>query len=303
MATKHRIAAGAAGGFDLHSHRADAPGPRLVVLGGVHGDETEGVLAAGRLATADLALIGGQVDVVPVCHEAAFAIDSRISPIDDKNLARVFPGDPAGSATEQLAHHLYREVLAGADLLIDLHTSGQSYDMPFLAGYHGPTRGALSLARTAAEHFGADFIWRHPALSTGRTVSVVEQAIYVESLGGGATNADVVARYVQGVKNVMVALGLLNEAGVPGDPNAVRVVGGGNLDRDMISVESEGVLMSAVDAGARVIKAQLLGRVEDIHGTVLEELRAPADGWVMARKRRSPVAADDLVFCLASDDG
>src|SRR4051794_8848897 len=102
-------------GFRLHElGRAD--GPCVVVLGGVHGDETQGVRAAMKVADAafrsDLA---GRLLVVPVAHEAAFQAASRVNPADGGNLARAFPGSPAGTPTERLAHLLEQEVLCGAD--------------------------------------------------------------------------------------------------------------------------------------------------------------------------------------------
>lgn len=300
--TKRRIDAGPAGGFDLHRIDSGVPGPRFVVLGGVHGDETEGALAAGRLAASPPTPTHGVIDIVPVCHEAAFAADSRTSPIDGGNLARVFPGDPDGPPTARLAHHIFTEVLDGADFLIDLHTSGQQYDMPFLAGFRRADPNEDPVCERAAIAFGADFVWRHPHRSEGRTVSVVEHAIYCESPGGGATNPATVDAYVDGVLRVLAELGWVTEGPPPRTEPQIRVTGGGNLDSDMVSVTHTGVFLSDVGRGDRVDSGQRLGRVVDVAGTVLEELTATTDGHVMALKRRSPVVAGDLVVCLASHD-
>ncbi len=300
--TVRRIDAGPAGGFDIHRVDSGVSGPRFVVLGGVHGDETEGALAAGRLAASPLTPVRGIIDIVPVCHEAAFAADSRTSPIDGGNLARVFPGDPDGTATARLAHHLLTEVLDGADFLIDLHTSGQQYDMPFLAGYRGQDPDEQTIDERAAIAFGADFVWRHPHRSEGRTVSVVEHAIYCESPGGGPTNPATVDAYVDGVHRVLAELGWVAEGPPRRTEPQIRVTGGGDLDSDMVSVAHPGVFLADVDRGDRVTTGQHLGHVVDVVGTVLEELVASNDGHVMALKRRSPVVAGDLVVCLASHD-
>ena len=300
--TQRRISAGAAGGFDIWTAEADLPGPRVVVLGGVHGDETQGVLAAGRLAVDETRLIRGSLDIVPICHEAAFEADSRTSTLDGGNLARVFPGDPSGGPTEQIAHHIFTEVLSGADLLIDLHTSGQGYDMPFLAGYQADSAAADSLAKQAASAFGADFLWRHPGRSEGRTVSVVEQAMYVECPGGGSMSPASVDAYVAGVQRVLAMMDMID--GAPPDPDraAIRVAGGGDLDRDMISVRCSGMFVTDLVSGAMVSAGQLLGTVVTTRGQILEEVHAPHEAWVMAVKRRPPVIADDLVVCLATPD-
>lgn len=299
---QRRISAGAAGGFDIWTAAAAAPGPRVVILGGVHGDETQGVLAAGRLAVDETRLTRGSVDIVPVCHEAAFEADSRTSSIDGGNLARVFPGDSSGGATEQIAHHIFTEVLSGCDLLIDLHTSGQGYDMPFLAGYQADTATADSLAKKAASAFAADFLWRHPGRSEGRTVSVVDQAMYVECPGGGSMSPASVDVYVAGVQRVLAMMGMV-AVGPPDSAHAaIHVTGGGDLDRDMISVCHNGMFVTDLMSGAKVEAGQLLGTVVTIGGQLLEEVHAPYEAWVMAVKRRPPVIANDLVVCLATAD-
>jgi predicted deacylase len=297
--TQRRVLAGDAGGFDLWTAEAAAPGPHVVVLGGIHGDETQGVLAAGRLAADETRLTRGRVSIVPISHEAAYNADSRTSAIDGGNLARVFPGDPSGGPTEQIAHHIFTEVLDGADLLIDLHTSGQGYDMPFLAGYQADTVTADSLAKQAASTFGAEFLWRHPDRSEGRSVSVVDQAIYVECPGGGSMSLASVDAYVAGVQRVLAMMDMV--ASAPPDPAsaAIRVVGGGNLDRDMISVHHAGLFLTDLVSGAKVEAGQLLGTVVATSGQVLEEVLSPSEAWVMAVKRRPPVSPDDLVVCLA----
>ncbi len=300
--TQRRVSAGTAGGFDVWSTQAAAPGPRVVILGGIHGDETQGVLAAGRLAVDETRLTRGRVDIVPVCHEAAFQADSRTSAIDGGNLARVFPGDSSGGATEQIAHHIFTEVLSGCDLLIDLHTSGQGYDMPFLAGYQSDTTTGDSLAKHAASAFGADFLWRHPGRSEGRTVSVVDQAMYVECPGGGSMSPASVDAYVVGVQRVLAMMDMI--AVGPSGPAraAVHVTGGGDLDRDMISVRHDGMFVTDLMSGTNVEAGQLLGTVVALGGQLLEEVHAPYEAWVMAVKRRPPVIADDLVVCLAIAD-
>ena len=112
-------------------------GPTVAILAGIHGDEYEGVIAALSLAR-ELPgeLLSGTVKIVSPAHPAAWQSCSRISPIDDANLARVFPGYQNGSATEQVAHVITEQVIKHADVLIDLHSAGTNFDMPFLCGFN-----------------------------------------------------------------------------------------------------------------------------------------------------------------------
>lgn len=287
-------------GFDRCTLDSGKPGLRVVVFGGTHGDETEGVLAANRLAGADLKLLSGVLEVIPIVHEAAYFNDTRVSPLDDGNLARVFPGDPAGTPSQVLAHALHSKVLAGADLLIDLHTSGQGLDIPFIAGYVDDGRDKRGLSKIAAEAFGADFIWRHPTRAPGRTLSDMDAAIYTEAPLPGPTSMAFVDRYYDGVLRALGALGMLDRAVVPAPkPPSLQVVSGGDVENDMQAVSKPGLFIHKVTHGEEVAKGQVLGQVIDIKGKVLEEIRSLYDGWVVVLKRRPHVKPGDQVVCVA----
>lgn len=302
--TRTRVSLPENQGFDRCRLAGGQPGLRVVVFGGTHGDEIEGVLAANRLVHAPLPLIAGEVEVVPIVHEAAYYNDTRVSPLDGGNLARVFPGNPRGKPTERLAHALQTEVLAGADLLIDLHTSGQTYDMPFLAGYIDDGRDTRGLGARAAAAFGADFIWRHEGRPAGRTLSGMDAAIYSEAPLGGPTDLAFVDRYHAGVLRVLGALGMIEPAAVPGPPAkpAQRVTSGGDVEKDLLTAGHAGLFIHAARQAEKVRQGQLLGRIIDIAGTVLEELHSPFDGWVMVLKRRPHVQPGDALVGVAITD-
>jgi predicted deacylase len=302
--TRTRVKLPEGQGFNRCVLDSGKPGPRVVVFGGTHGDETEGVLAANRLVASDLTLCAGVLEVVPIVHEAAYLNDTRMSPLDGANLARVFPGDPEGTPTARLAHALQTRVLTGADLLIDLHTSGQSYDIPFLTGYIDDGRDRNGLGARAAAAFGADFIWRHETRVPGRTISGIDAAIYTEAPLPGPTDPAFVERYHDGVLRVLAALLMVDAAGVlPTPPRpALRIVSGGNVDTDLQNSSTAGLFIHKTRAGDEVARGQLLGEIIDIEGRVLEQLHAPADGWVVVLKRRPHVRPGDPVVGVAIAD-
>lgn len=301
--TRTRVTLPGDAGFDRCTRDSGKPGLRVVVFGGTHGDETEGVIAANRLAATDLALVSGVLEVVPIVHEAAYHNDTRISPLDGGNLARVFPGDPKGTPTQVLAYALQTKVLAGADLLIDLHTSGQSYDIPYIAGYVDDGRDKRGLSKTAAEAFGADFIWRHPMRAPGRTLSGMDAAIYTEAPLPGPISLDFAGRYYDGVLRVLGALGMLAGAAVPPPkPPALKLVSGGDVENDMQTAGTAGLFIHRARQGEKVAKGQVLGQVVDITGKVVEEIRSQFDGWVVVLKRRPHVKPGDPVAAVAIAD-
>src|SRR5687768_2004596 len=74
------------------------PGPTWLLVAGVHGDEYEGPEAIRR-AVARLAAdrdFSGRVIALPIANPAAYARGSRLTPEDNANLNRSFPGNPNG---------------------------------------------------------------------------------------------------------------------------------------------------------------------------------------------------------------
>ena len=79
------------------------PGPCVLFTGGNHGDEYEGPFAIMRMIR-ELSrddLVCGTVILMPMLNPPAVDAGTRVSPIDGKNLNRVFPGNPRGTATDR----------------------------------------------------------------------------------------------------------------------------------------------------------------------------------------------------------
>ena len=86
--------------------QGDNDGPHLLITGGVHGDEFEPMVAIRRLMkTVSASQLRGTVTLVPVVNEAARMHGQRTAE-DGLDLARICPGDPNGSVTEQVGDAL-----------------------------------------------------------------------------------------------------------------------------------------------------------------------------------------------------
>src|SRR5258708_18779912 len=87
-------------------------GPSTLLMAGNHGDEYEGQVALTRLIREiEAADVKGRLIFVPAINLPAAMAGARISPLDDRNLNRCFPGNANGTATEQTAYYL-QHVLA-----------------------------------------------------------------------------------------------------------------------------------------------------------------------------------------------
>ncbi|MEA2593695.1 MAG: uncharacterized protein QOF01_164 [Thermomicrobiales bacterium] len=281
--------------------RGAAPGKTIVVLGGVHGDEYEGMAAVRAVfRELDPVEMRGTFLGVPVCNPPAFAAASRTSPLDGLNLARVFPGSPDGTVSERIAHVLTTAVNHHADFVIDLHSSGSRLAMPLLIGYYHGDSEAARCSREAALRFGVPIVWGHDGGGEGRSLSDPHQRgipwLYTECPSGGWLHADVAAVYAQGVQNVMRYLGIL-----PGEAPIARIerelCGEGDVDRSLTSPVS-GFLVPRVELLDAVEAGDLLGVVEDLSGEVLAEIRAPVAGTVVLRRNSAAVTSGEISFLL-----
>jgi predicted deacylase len=98
------------------------PGPRVILIAGVHGDEVEGQFALQRLAeTLEPAQLTGVVVMVLCANPLAALEGQRYTPEDGQDLNRVFPGNPQGSVSHRLAAALF-EMVRAATYLMTLHS-------------------------------------------------------------------------------------------------------------------------------------------------------------------------------------
>ena len=275
------------------------PGKTLVVTAGVHGDEYEGVQVIldlyRELNPSDIA---GALLAVPVANPPAFWKGTRLSPLDDGNLARSFPGRRDGSPTEMLAYWVGEAIIAQADFYIDLHSAGVMLRMPTMVGYDARDERS----RSAAHCFGAAVMWGHPTLGPGRSLTVAATRgipwLYTEAPGAGRIDPDDVAVFTRGVLNIMRHLGILG--GPIEAPAPERVLtGDGDLDKS-VSATCGGFFVPGVELLTIVNKGQEIGRTVDLVGQTVEIFVAPCPGAI-AMLRAFPVVRPGDAVCLVAE--
>jgi predicted deacylase len=298
---RHDLAGGHA--LEIHDIGSD-DGPTLAVLGGVHGDELEGVVAARMFAAQLNAMpagtLAGRAKVVPVSNPVAFASRSRTSATDGANLARVFPGRPDGTVTEQIAHVLTSEVIAGADLLVDLHSAGAKYEMPVFAGFVSDApMGSQSGEATFA--FGAPMVWEHHGSGPGRSMSAAEDlgvaSIYVEGSGGGGLIGRDLDIYVDGLHRLLAWLGMTSAPHTMPSPPVVLRGDDGDVD-ESLACSLAGYCVTRVRAGDVVQPGHVLADIVNDAGDSVEQIRSPRPGIVMMLRRQAEVQPADGIAML-----
>ena len=127
--------------------RGAADGPRVSVIGGIHGCEYSSIAAVTRLMREPRRDVNGTVVGVPVVSMDSFTQRSPfVVPADGKNLNRAFPGDPDGTYTDRLAHDIFTQLIEPADAVLDLHGGDLVEALEPFAIYHDARSRDLALA-------------------------------------------------------------------------------------------------------------------------------------------------------------
>jgi predicted deacylase len=192
------------------------PGPRLVVLGAVHGNETCGTRAIERvlreLAAGGWRIAAGHVTFVPVTNRLAYERGTRSG---DRNLNRhLAPTATPVDNEDRIANELC-PLLAAHDVLLDLH-SFRSSGPPFvMVGPEDNQGGLQPFAQAAREEALASRLGVQRALDG-----------WLETYATGATRRGGSAAYGMGTTEYMRAAGgcaLTLECGQHEDPQAPEV--------------------------------------------------------------------------------
>lgn len=139
---------------NLRIHRIAGlqPGPRLIVTGAVHGNETAGTKGIRRVLESidhgDIEITHGVLTFVPVCNPLAYNNERRMG---ERNLNRRLQPTATPQDNEDRIARVLCPLLAEHDVLLDLH-SFRSPGQPFVMRGPANNRGTLEpFAHEAAE--------------------------------------------------------------------------------------------------------------------------------------------------------
>jgi predicted deacylase len=284
-------------------------GPTLLAMSGNHGDEYEGQVANSKLIRGlDPRDIRGRVIILPMANFPAAHAGLRTSPIDDGNLNRSFPGDPDGTPTRMIAHHIETELMPLADLVVDLHSGGSSlnYIPSALARVSGEKkRDAKTLDYLDA--FAAPISYISSGLGENRTSTAAAERVGTmiigTELGGAGTVSIEGARVAEnGVRRLLELMGITKETDLLKKRPKTRIMEVASFDY-YVYAPHPGLFEPYVDLGATVKKGQPAGVVHFMDDPAREP--APAtflhDGVVLCKRIPGKVERGDCLFHLGTD--
>ncbi len=253
------------------------PGPCLLVTAGVHGSEFCSIEAALRLLRLEPKDIRGALLVLPILNVQGFKARSiYVMPQDGKNLNRMFPGRPEGTASEQLAHWLVTEVYPKADAYLDLHGGDLSESLvPFSLYPNGS-----EASKTLASVFGLPIAVA--AGGEGYTINAAGKlgipSVLAEVSGNGLWDDASVTQMTDGIFRVMRHLGMSSIDVLPApqpEPSFVTMW--------VPAAPVDGLWYPAKDLSDPVAAGEILGEIRDVFGAVLASVRSEKGGSILYR--------------------
>lgn len=253
--------------------RAKIDGPVILLMGGVHGDESNGVAIVRDIIRKGLNKPKrGTIICIPVFNVFGYLNQRREFP-DGRDLNRMFPGDPKGSLAGQFAYNFAKEIAPLADYVLDFHTGGASREN------YPNVRVVLGQEKTVelAKVFGAPFIVnsKYIAKSIRDLFNKLDKTILLFEGGKSLALDDFVIKCgVDGAVNVMRHLRMQDgKAKTRTKPVIIK-------KSKWIRAPYSGLFQSLVKNGSKVTKKTVIGRISDPYGEFEKEIRAPFDCYI-----------------------
>lgn len=285
------------------------PGPVVLMTAAVHGIEVGGIEVIRRLTRQiiDPAQLRGGIIAAPIVNPFAYRAARMNTPQDEYNLNRVFPGGPDQLLSHRLAHVVITELLAKADYLIDFH-SNVTPSIPFTIIRRTGDAKVNAACRRMADAFGVTTVEMVQQLEQHRTGTLSDCAltdgkptIVIELIDTRRLNEAAITMGVRGTLNVLKAIGLLD--GAIDAAQTELPVHKGNFVRMEITADKGGLVHVGKDAGDHVAKGDIVATLYDPWGNVVDVIKSPVDGYVLAYPLREiqAVATGNMVVFIAFD--
>ncbi len=277
--------------------RAEEDGPVLLLMGGVHGDELNGIDIVRRIVYAkDHRPKRGTIICIPVLNIFGFINLNRKFP-DGRDLNRVFPGSKGGSLASQFAYLFRTQVLPDIDYVLDFHTGGA--DRTNVAQTRCSFKDERSFAMARA--FGAPFVVQSKSISNSIREAFLKAGKSALVFEGGKSmqyDEPAIAYGVRGAQRVMAYLGMTEplDDGLASDPAQEPILVSKSR---WVRAPASGMWHSLAPLGEFVNKGTVLGIVSDPYGAFEMPVKATWAGYVFCGNEAPVINKGDALFNMS----
>lgn len=281
-----------------HIFRSHHPGPTVLLLGGIHGDEINGIeIITNLLASGFFSDIkAGCIIAIPLLNVFGFNNMSRDMP-DGKDVNRSFPGHKSGSLASRVAKCLTQNILPHTDYAIDLHTGG-SLRSNFPHTRYSPHD---EHCKKLADVFNAPFAVKQALITNSFRKIAHEMNTHVLVYEAGESmriDNLAVSTGVAGILHILTHLDMLPQ--MKGNIKNDQVI---HINKTTwIRAAHPGIFTAAIAAGQNIQQGEMLGIIKDPYGLKSYPIVSRYKGHVLGINHAAVVNQGDALFHLGSYD-
>ncbi|KAL2916081.1 hypothetical protein HK105_204505 [Polyrhizophydium stewartii] len=275
--------------------RGVEPGPVVGITAVVHGNELNGVPCIHRvISDIDVHKLKGTVVAVPCVNVPGYLRFTREFS-DGRDLNRLFPGQEHGTASQVYNHNLMVKIINHFNYLIDLHTASfgrvnSYYVRSDMNDSVSAVLAKLQQPQIILHNSGQDGTLRSAASSRGI------KAITVEIGNPQLFQNQYVQWSYMGVMRILNYLNMFSsepvDANLP-QPNTILCSKG-----FWIYTRTGGVLEVYPQVNSIIRKGDLIARIKNIFGNIVDEIYSPSHGVTIGRSSNPVAMAGDRVLHL-----
>lgn len=270
-------------------------GPVVLISGGVHGDEINGVVTAKKFleeVDAGLELERGTLIIIPLVNIYGFLSNSRTFP-DGRDLNRSFPGSKKGSLASRIAFILSEEIIPQIDFGIDFHTGGRMLSNHPQIRVDFKDKVGVELAKAFGTHYVVpskhiDKSFRKTAFKSRKHLLVYE--------GGESMRLDnyAIEEGITGTKRLLHHLEMINAPQLPQNTIVLK-------ESEWTRAKASGIFYSSVRLGDFVKKGEIIARISDPYGQVIVPVKASTNGHVIGLNNNPVINVGDAIIHLGKE--
>lgn len=282
-------------------------GDTLSIVSGLQGDRLNGLMVASRLSRFlnDVEAgretgyqIQGAIQIFPIVNYKAWETGNPVWNFDSQDVDLTFPGMEVGELTETICNTVIQHTTQ-SDFGIILQTGEKHYEDAPHVKLIEPSRKRRNLARSLGIHIGRE-VAESPSLVLNLAKQWALMGLHPFILSAGKPQTyqpQYCDLLLDGIVNFMRSVGLLRHNR---EKARQREMAFFDFHHDCpVLTREAGLFYPESVIGTAVEKGNKLGEVRDLYqGVVLEEVRAPEDGYVVTLKDHPMVHEKELVAVL-----
>jgi hypothetical protein len=284
-----KLASGTVISMQANVYRSKNKGPVILLTGGVHGDEINGVEIVRRASKLKMFnnLKCGTVITIPMVNIYGFINFSRDLP-DGKDVNRSFPGSKTGSLASRVANILSKHILPLVNYGLDFHTGGSSiYNFPQIR-YYKDDDESLKLAKV----FNAPLTIKTGLISKSFRKEAHKHKIPMVVFEGGESlrlDEFSINEGIKGIKKVLYHFNMIDENL---EQQNTHLIAHHGWMRSSVA----GIFLPYIKSGEHFMKGDVMGIITNPFNQFEKKIIAKHNGFVFGHDNKPVVNEGKALF-------